>query len=229
MSDNKLNILYEDSHIIAVIKPFGVLSQPHESKPSIASDISRYISEKSGSGYVGVVHRLDVTTGGVMVFAKTPKSNAVMCDMVRERRIHKTYMTVVSGHLDEKAGELSDFLYHDKTKNKTFVVKKERKGVKSAKLSYEVLSSAFVGDDELSLLKVRLFTGRTHQIRVQFASRRHPVVGDKKYGSKISNKTIALWAYRLEFCHPITGESITLTAKPQGGIFELFGSNLETL
>ena len=218
----KLEILYEDKHLISVAKPFGVLSQGNEKTHSICDDINEYLKEKGENSQVFVVHRLDKTTGGVMFFAKTKVMAGKMSSLIQNGGFHKEYLAVLCSVPDEKSAELSDLLYHDKMKNKTYVVKRERKGVKKARLFYEVLAEGEYIGFECSLVKVKLFTGRTHQIRVQFASRKHPLVGDRKYGTQIEDKTIALWSHTITFPHPLTGENIEVSASTSDGAFSVF-------
>ena len=217
----KLNILYEDKHLIAVVKPYGVLSQGNENTKSLCTDISDYLKAKGENDEVYVIHRLDKTTGGVMFFAKTKACASKMSALIQNGDFHKVYYAVVSGKLESKTGALADLLYHDKAKNKTYVVKKERKGVKIAKLCYVSHGNAVFEDKDITKVEVLLLTGRTHQIRVQFASRKHPLIGDRKYGSDILHKTIALWSREINFKHPFTGEQIKITADPETDIFNL--------
>ncbi len=217
----KLNILFEDKHLIAVVKPYGVLSQGNENTKSLCTDISQYLKEKGESGEVYVIHRLDKTTGGVMFFAKTKASASKMSSLIQNGGFHKVYYAVVSGKLEHKTGELTDLLYHDKVKNKTFVVKKERKGVKTAKLHYTSNGTAMFENKVVTKVEVHLLTGRTHQIRVQFASRKHPLIGDRKYGSDSPHSTIALWSREINFKHPFTGEHLKVATDPESDIFNL--------
>ncbi|MBR2714844.1 MAG: RluA family pseudouridine synthase [Ruminococcus sp.] len=220
MSD--LRIIYEDKHLIAVVKPYNILSQGNEKTHSMCDEISHYLSEKGEKSDVFVVHRLDKTTGGVMVYAKTKAMAGKLSALITKGEFHKTYLCVISGEMSEETSKLSDLLFHDKNKNKTFVVKRERKGVKKAELSYETLGVKKRHGDVMSLLKVRLYTGRTHQIRVQFSSRKHPLIGDRKYGSSVKSENIALWSYMIEFVHPVSGEKMSLKAKSDAEIFSTF-------
>lgn len=216
---SKLEILYEDKHIICVVKPYGIMSQGNENTHSLCDDIADYLVSKGESGEVFVVHRLDKTTGGVMVYAKTKKAASKLSTMVAENKLFKTYLAVVGGSIEKESDTLSDLLYHDKQKNKTYVVKRERKGVKTARLTYNVLGVKDYVSNTVTLVKVKLHTGRTHQIRVQFASRKLPLVGDRKYGSTIFCSNIALWSHSLEFEHPITNELLSVCAEPISEIF----------
>ncbi|MBQ8860433.1 MAG: RluA family pseudouridine synthase [Ruminococcus sp.] len=218
----ELKILFEDKHLIAVVKPYGVLSQGNEKTKSICNDIAEYLKKKGEKGEVFVLHRLDKTTGGVIVFAKTKEASAKMSALIQSGEFHKVYYAVVEGKLSRNTGALGDLLYHDKAKNKTYVVKRERKGVKEAKLCYVSHGESIYNDKEVTKVEVLLLTGRTHQIRVQFASRKHPLVGDRKYGSSINSKEIALWSREINFKHPMTNEFVKITAEPENGVFDVF-------
>ena len=218
----QLDILYEDKDLICVTKPYGVLSQGNENTHSLCDDIKHYLEQKGESAQVYVLHRLDKTTAGAIVYAKTKSMAQQMSTLIANGGFHKTYLCIVQGSMSDKKAMLEDLLYHDKQKNKTYVVKRERKGVKVAQLVYEVLGEKEHEQDTLSLVKVELLTGRTHQIRVQFASRRHPLVGDKKYGSNKASTEIALWSHKIEFVHPKTNENLVVTSTPDTEIFNIF-------
>ena len=173
--DNRLEILYENNSYIVLNKPKGVLSEEGKSK-SVASLLGR--------DELYTVHRLDKDVSGVMVYAKTKDAAANLSAQMQNGKFKKEYFTVVEGKPLESE-RLVDLLFHDKSKNKTYVVKRQRNGVKEAILTYERLDSKATDNGELSLLKVKLETGRTHQIRVQFASRGFSLFGDRKYGSKV--------------------------------------------
>ncbi len=183
-----IEILYEDKNIVFCVKPVGMSSEdelPCALKEQLESEIY-------------TLHRLDTPVGGVMVYAKTKSAAAKYSKKIAENTdFTKTYVTVCEGVFEEQSGTMEDLLFKDSRKNKSFVVKKERKGVKKALLTYEVLGTAQYGDKVCSLVSVTLKTGRSHQIRVQFASRKHPLLGDGKYGSKI-NGDIALFSYKIE-------------------------------
>lgn len=217
-----LQILFEDRHLIAVVKPFGVMSQGNDKTSSICDDINGYLSEKGENPTAYVIHRLDKTTGGVMFFAKTKEAAGRMSKLIQNGEFHKEYLAVLCGVPENKSGELTDLLYHDKGKNKTYVVKRERKGVKKARLFYQLVCEKEYKGTSCSLVKVKLFTGRTHQIRVQFASRKFPLVGDRKYGAAVEDKTIALWSHKISFIHPFSGENIEVSASVNEGAFSMF-------
>ena len=206
-----LKILYENKDIIVCEKPHGVLSQSGAEggdETDMLKEVSLYIG-----GEAGLLHRLDRPTGGIMAFSKSKRTEGALSAALSDKeKCIKEYFAVVSGVPSEKCGELRDFLYKDARAGKSFVVDGARKGAKEALLSYELLDTAEGECGALSLLRIRLFTGRTHQIRVQLSSRKMPVAGDGKYGSRerirgeydgISPKNIiALYACRLSLCHP---------------------------
>lgn len=204
-----MEILYEDPSVIVVIKPRGILSQ---SDKKGGESMVTILSEHTG-GEMFSVHRLDKETGGVMVYAKTQKAAAKLSRDISEHRFYKEYLALVHGVPEENSGTLCDLLFHDKAKNKSYVVKRERKGVKKAELYYEVLEIREKDGEKYSLLRVVLHTGRTHQIRVQFASRKMPLSGDRKYGAKDGEKNLGLWAQRLKLFHPETSEEMEFTVK----------------
>ena len=198
-------ILYSDSHIVVCVKPAGVLSQD-----SGEASMPGLLRAQLGVPNVFVVHRLDRDTGGVMVYALTPHAAAALSKAVQDHKLKKHYLTVLRGVPAQESATLEDLLFHDKTRNKTYVVDRQRKGVKDAKLDYHVVRTV----DNHSLVRVRLHTGRTHQIRVQFASRKLPLVGDGKYGGKANGHPLCLWSCQLSFPHPITGKAMTFEAMP---------------
>lgn len=200
-------ILYEDPHLLLIEKPMGIPSQDTE-----GDCVPRRLAER---GYpVKVVHRLDVPTGGVMVYTRTDRATAKVSAMVGQHdRFQKEYLAVVQGCPEEPRGTLNDLLYHDVRRNKSYVVDRPRKGVRDAKLDYEVLETVTTEEGVFSLVRVRLHTGRTHQIRVQFASRKMPLYGDSRYGG-IKGKHLGLWSHRLTLPHPVTNETLSAESKP---------------
>ena len=190
--NRRADVIFEDDALIVCIKPRGVLACADASSKESMNDL---LAPRT----VFPVHRLDREVGGIMVFAKDSKTAAFLPD-----RLVKEYIAVFEGSLPDE-GEMTDLLYHDRVKNKTYVVKRKRNGVKEARLAYRIVSH----ENGISTAQVRLFTGRTHQIRVQFASRGCPLVGDKKYGAK-SGGTIGLTAFRLTLRHP-NGKTMTFT------------------
>jgi len=219
----KINILYEDNHLLVVEKPNNIPVQEDDSKDAdLLSLLKDYLKEKynkPGNVYLGLVHRLDRPVGGVMVFAKTSKAASRLSEEVRTNRMKKVYLAVVENTFKEKEGVLKDYLLKDKKTNTTRVVSKDTPDAKDAELSYKVLAQK----ENLALVEVTLKTGRSHQIRVQFSSRSHPLWGDQRYNRNArAGQQIALWAYQLTLIHPITKEEMTFTSSPQNHPFDLF-------
>ena len=206
----QIKILYEDKHIVICVKPQNILSQ-QDGKGS--PDMVKTLGEMTGAD-VKVVHRLDFGVGGVMVYAKSDIAASRLSECVRNKSFEKEYYAVVMGRPAEDAGVYKDLLFKDSSKNKTYVVDRMRKGVKEASLEYKVIDTKETEKGDMSLVWIKLHTGRTHQIRVQFASRRTPLYGDGKYGSKTSDKKTALWSYRLTFPHPVTKKMISFSDIP---------------
>lgn len=205
-------IVYEDRDLLLVRKPAGVPSQPDLSgRTDLLTQLQTVHPTAS------LIHRLDTPTGGIMVFGLTQKATAKLCALVQDHNLfRKEYLAVLSAPPNETEGQMRDFLFHDKQKNKAFVTDGGRKGSKEALLDYSVLHTDSKGH---TLVLVRLHTGRTHQIRVQFASRGLPLAGDGKYGSREKAPFIGLWAYRLSFPHPITGKYVSAEALPDSATF----------
>lgn len=217
-----MRILFEDNDMIVAVKPVGKLSElSGNEKTSFADELRLYRKENGEKDEIFVLHRLDRSVGGVMVYAKTHFAASEISKQIANGKFKKEYRAVVHNAPSEKAGTLEDLLFKDSRKNKSFVVKRMRKGVKEAKLSYETLETVNSDYGEISLVKILLHTGRSHQIRVQFSSRKMPLVGDGKYGAS-DNCDIGLWSYSLEFLHPKTGEKMKLAAEPIGKAFEKF-------
>lgn len=194
-------ILYKDKSLAVAVKPAGVLSES-PGMPELLRD------SLGGSFYC--VHRLDAGVGGVMVYARTGQAAAKLSDAMAQKRLVKEYLAVVHGKPGQDRGLLRDLLFHDKSRNKTYVVDRMRRGVKEAELEYTLLESK----GELSLLRIRLHTGRSHQIRVQFASRAMPLLGDARYGSRYRDCGIALWSERLCFPHPFEEKTLDFRQAP---------------
>ena len=205
-----IDILFEDSDILVLIKPAGTLSEMSPAENSLP----RMAGEERGAELFAV-HRLDREVSGVMVYAKTPTAAAELSRQVADRSFKKEYLALLEGVPEEPSATLSDLLFKDSRKNKSFVVNRKRAGVKEAKLSYETLDVR----DGKALVRIELHTGRTHQIRVQFSSRKMPVLGDGKYGSSVREKEIALASYRIKFKHPRTKECVEFLHLPTGDIW----------
>ena len=211
---NKLDVLYEDNHIIVVIKKPNVLCQSDYTKDlDLLSMVKDYVKEKyhkPGNVYIGLVHRLDRPVGGIMVFARTSKAAKRLSLAIKNHEMTKEYLLVCHGNITG-SGIMEDN-----------ILKKEDRSIidnrgKYARLSYEVIANK----NNLSLVKVNLITGRHHQIRLQFASRKMPLYGDQLYG-KQDKLPIALYAYHLKFKHPVKDEIMEFTNLPKGGIWDEF-------
>ena len=210
-----MKILYEDKYLLVCEKPVGVESQLSSAgNPDMITLLSEYRKEKGEDIYVGLVHRLDTATGGAMIYSKQENVTGKISGILNSPEYEKEYLAVVHGKPEQDEGEFCDLLYHDKLKNKSFVVKKERNGVKKAIAVYKAVDTLEYNGEVISLVKVRLITGRTHQIRVQFASRGMALLGDGKYGSRDNKASLALWSHRLAFIHPITKKKIEVTSEP---------------
>ncbi len=196
----KLDILYEDNHIIVAYKPKGILSQADGSEAlDMLTLLKEYIKvkyNKPGDVYLGLVHRLDRNTSGVMVFARTSKAASRLSEDIRNNKMHKEYLAILEGNMPISSQfiTLKDYLLKNESENKSYV----NKNGKEAILEYKVLAST----NNESLVRIKLITGRHHQIRCQFANINHPLVGDNKYGAKKTNGLYCLQAYKLSFIHP---------------------------
>lgn len=211
-----IHILYEDNHVLVIEKPVNIPVQEDSSGDrdlltALKEDLKKRY-QKPGNVYLGLVHRLDRPVGGVMVFAKTSKAASRLSDQLRRKTIDRQYLAIVRGVPKKKQATLQHYLYKDRKKNQVFSVKPNHPEAKPAKLDYSVLNTY----SDSSLVKVRLHTGRSHQIRVQLASEGFPLYGDQKYGSKVNKRgeQIALWAHTLEFIHPTTKETMQFVSKP---------------
>ncbi|MCD8372628.1 MAG: RluA family pseudouridine synthase [Clostridia bacterium] len=215
MEITDLIILYEDNHIIVTLKPQNVACCPDESGDDNLFDcVKRYIKEKynkQGNVYLGLVHRLDRPTGGVMVFAKTSKAAARLSEQMKSGGFEKKYLAVLCGVHFKKKATLENYLRKNSINNTVYVCTQTEEGAKFASLEYEIKGEK----NGLSLADIKLHTGRTHQIRVQTAAINAPVYGDMRYGGPNAVKgKLALWAYSLSFSHPTTGEKIKFMAEP---------------
>lgn len=206
---NKLNVLYEDNHIIVVVKPYNVLSQGDSTLDiSIMDIVKDYIKEKynkPGNVYLGLVHRLDRPVGGIMVFARTSKAASRLCRDFNEHKIVKKYLAIVHGKVD-KSGEFIDKIEKGKD-GKSFISPNGKEAI----LDYELID--YNKENDCSLVSINLKTGRHHQIRVQFSSRGHYLLGDQRYGV-LDNKQISLFSYYLSFTHPTTKEIMEFKVYP---------------
>ena len=210
-----LTILHEDNHIIVVMKPQGFASCGDESgDDNMLEQVRRYVKEtynKPGNVYIGLVHRLDRPTGGVMVFAKTSKAASRLAEQMRNGDFEKKYLAVLVGTPKEPKGTLVNYLKKNPVNNMVYICTQTTDGAKMASLDYRVLEEK----GGYCLADIKLHTGRTHQIRVQMAGISHPVYGDMRYGGESAKKgNLALWAYSLTFTHPVTKERLRFMLEP---------------
>ena len=197
-----MEILYLDDQIVVCVKPIGISSEDGE------NSLPDLLRQQLG-GEVFTLHRLDLNVGGVMVYARTKNAAARLSKAIQDGSMVKEYRAMVHGTPPE-SGDWQDLLWKDSSKNKVFVVKRMRKGVKPARLEFQRLIGG-----ELSLVHIRLHTGRSHQIRVQFSSRGYPLVGDHKYGARDDHDAPLLFSCRLTF--PYRGKTVTYEHYPQWG------------
>lgn len=202
-----MDILYQDTDILVCVKPPRVLSTD---EPGGLPDLVRQALGDPKAD-VRTVHRLDRVVSGLMVLARNAESASELSRQIREGVFEKEYLAVVHGEPPEKAGELRDLLGRDKARRMTFVAEEPGKGIQEAVLGYWVLHAA----GGLSRVRIRLYTGRTHQIRVQFASRGYPLVGDHKYGSRSRVETLRLFSAGLKF--PWQGQELSFSLEPDWG------------
>lgn len=217
-----LKILYEDNHIIVVVKKPGIPTQEDKTgDKDMLTIVKEYIKvkyNKPGNVYLGLVHRLDRMVGGVMVFAKTSKAASRISEYIRQKNVKKRYLAVVNGTLpvsDQKV-ELRNYLVKNERLNMSRVVDSTTKGSKEAILEYKVLKNFTYNGKDYSLVDIDLHTGRHHQIRLQFAHIGHPLYGDIKYGQKVNKvgQNLALFSYYLSFFHPTKDEYLEFEFKP---------------
>ena len=216
MNENtELELLYEDNHLIVVLKPQNIASCPDDSMDMNMLDmVKEYVRkkyDKKGNVYIGLVHRLDRPTGGVMVFAKTSKAAGRLSGQMREGGFEKRYLAVLVGAPSPESGTLTGWMKKNTVNNMVYLCPQGTDGAKEASLDYRVLGQ----EKGLALTEIKLHTGRSHQIRVQTAGINHPVYGDMRYGGEKAHKgKLALWAYSLSFRHPVTDEKLRFLCEP---------------
>ena len=201
-----MEIIYQDKDIIVCVKPPRVLSTD---EPGGLPDLIRQELGDPNAN-VRTVHRLDRTVSGLMVLARRSKAASELSRQIREGEFHKEYVAVIHGTPEEDAAELQDLLLRNKQERKTYIVTEPGKDVQEARLSYQVLNRV----QDLTRVRIQLYTGRTHQIRAQFSGRGWPLVGDRKYGIPDEAEEIALWSYRLAFHHPYSGKPMEFILEP---------------
>lgn len=199
-----MEIVYQDKDIVVCIKPAGVLSTD---EPGGMPDLVR---TAIGDTNVRTVHRLDQTVSGLMVLARRSKAASELSRQIREGQFEKEYLAVIHGDPKDDSGTYHDLLWRDKQERKTYIVQESGKDVQEAVLDYQVVRR----NEDMTRVRIRLHTGRTHQIRAQFSGRGLPLVGDKKYGVPEDDCNIALWSFRLAFLHPYSGKPMEFTMEP---------------
>nr|WP_205774608.1 RNA pseudouridine synthase [Alkalicoccus luteus] len=219
--------MYEDNHLIAVEKAVNIPVQGDESgDPSLVDMVKEDIKvryQKPGAVYLGLLHRLDRPVGGAILFAKTSKAASRVSDIIRRQQMEKTYLAVLRGVPSKRAGKLEHYLWKDRQKNEVYVRKPGTEGAKQALLEYEILAQ----HQSLSLVRIHLITGRSHQIRVQFADIGCPLYGDQKYGASVNKpgEQIALWSARIGLEHPVKRQPLeVLSSPPKEYPWNQFGS-----
>jgi 23S rRNA pseudouridine1911/1915/1917 synthase len=222
-----IEILYEDDSCIVCVKPAGLPTQSAKiGQVDMVSELKNYRASKKEAIYLGVCHRLDQPVEGIMVFAKTKIAAASISQQIVEKMVEKHYYALILGEIDPKQGCLENYLRKDSKIHGSVVCNKEEPDGKKAKLSYKTRSTRELSKDiKASLVDIQLETGRLHQIRVQFAHRGNPIIGDRKYGVGVSallGETLALCSYRLEFIHPLTKKQMKFQIRPKNKSFALF-------
>ncbi len=212
----KLNVLYEDNQIIVVLKPQNVPTMADESGDlDLLTMVKAYIKEKynkTGEAFVGLVHRLDRPTGGIMVFARNSKAAKRLCEQFATHDVEKTYYCITEGVVKQKSQNLVNYVKKNEKENIVKVVPMGESGAKKAELVYKELKN----NGKNSLLEVKILTGRSHQIRLQLSNIGYPLVGDVKYGKQTGRTgNLGLWAGKLSFVHPTTKEKLTFLACPE--------------
>ena len=224
MVDGKVNVIYEDNHIIVVEKPRNVLVQADNTNDlDLLTIVKKYLKEKyqkPGNVYLGLVHRLDLNTEGIMVLAKTSKAAKRLSLAIKDNLFTKEYLAVVEGVVT--TGILENYLYKNEKEKKSYI----RNDGKLARLEYNSLFNKKIDNNMTTICKIKLETGRFHQIRAQFANINHPLYGDKKYGSRNISRHCVLQAYKLIFKHPVTNEEMIFIRIDNDNYFKGVKDNL---
>lgn len=229
MMKTNLNVLYEDNHIIVVVKPANVLSQADNTKDDdLMKQIKTYLKEKynkPGNVFLGLVHRLDRRVSGVMVFAKTSKAASRLSEEIRSQNLKKIYYAIVTGDIDDK-GTLVNYLkkVKDGLSNKAVITSNQEKDTKEAVLNYRKIKSIIIDNNVFSLVQIDLVTGRYNQIRAQFAHINHPLINDFKYGYRLTNYNdeLGLACVELGMIHPTTKEYLSFKYQPESSLWNKF-------
>ena len=211
---NNVKIIFRESGILAVIKPKGIVSESTIDRKGIPDVISDILYPSRNKTIIKTVNRLDKDVSGVMLLAENSQIAGKLIEQIKNDSVNKQYLAVIKGCPAENEGFYDDLLFHDSRNNKTYVVDRIRNGVRKAKLKYKVINTVISDYGKISLLSIDLYTGRTHQIRVQFSSRKMPILGDFKYGSDIK-ADIALFCSCMSFIHPVSNKKIIVKAYPE--------------
>lgn len=230
MIKSNINILYEDNHIIIVNKfASDIVQKDKTGDITLADKVKSYIKEKynkPGDVFLGITHRIDRPTSGIVVFARTSKSLTRLNNMFKQNEIHKTYWAIVEKSPENKNGQLKNYLKKNESNNKSYIVKQDYIGSKLAILNYKLINKS----ENYYLLEVKIETGRHHQIRAQLANINCIIKGDVKYGAKRANidKSISLHAREIEFIHPVSNEAIHIIAPvPNDSLWNFFDKNIK--
>lgn len=241
------NIIFEDEHILVVFKPAGIATQTARiGQQDMVSELKNYLAKKpeykgKGEPYLGIVHRLDQPVSGILVFAKTKQAAAELSGQITSGQMQKHYYAIIYGIPTAEQGRLEDYLYKDPKTNQSLIVKEDFPDAKKAVLDFKLIKTLMVLDEnakykdykasassrKISLVEIKLITGRHHQIRAQMSHADMPLLGDNKYGNQKSKdlsqeagcRSVALCAYKLEFHHPVSKKKITFEKQPEGEIF----------
>lgn len=225
-TQDKLQVLYEDNHVIVVVKPENILSQEDiTAEDDMVNLVKGYLKEKyqkPGNVYAGLIHRLDRRVGGVMVFARTSKAASRLSEDIRNHRFSKQYYAIVMGKI-QKDATITDYIVKEES-NKKYIAKvstSDDDNAKEAVLHYTVNKHINIDGKEFTLLQINLVTGRYNQIRLQLANMGHPIINDFKYGYQGDNidNNLGLWCYQIIFLHPISKEKIEISYLPKNGVW----------
>lgn len=208
---NDIKVIFEDADILVIEKPVGILSEDSQKGEK---GILSYLQNEQRKD-LHLLHRLDREVGGVMVFAKNKKSASVLSTDIANGKFYKWYLAVTDGIPAQDSGVYKDLLFKDAKKNRSYVVNRVRKGVREASLEYSIIEK----NENNALVRILLHTGRTHQIRVQFSSRKTPLTGDGRYGSKVRDCSIALYSHKISFSHPRTMERVEFISYPDFNVY----------
>lgn len=227
-----MEVIYEDNHILVAVKPQNIPTMPDQTKDkdmfTLCKEYIKETAQKPGNVYLGLLHRLDRPTGGVMVFAKTSKAASRISQAIREGEVEKYYLAVLLGTPKEKHGRLIHYLLKDPKENAVKIVPIATEGAKRAELEYWIMGEY----GKLSFAKIKLLTGRPHQIRVQMSSLGTPVLGDTKYGGSQMPKglNLALWACEIKLTHPVTKAKMAFRCyPPEGKPWEFFSGLIKSI